>query len=189
MSGKVATGEEGDAQNLVSDQAGDSHHGGTSLVDLSVTLLQLGGIVQFVPAKVQGAVTEITNEFGLAKGITVDHLCHSKKGTHLEEYSVTISALVQGGESLDSVRDALGTGESNAVGGGQVTNDRQHGNTSVLDFDRAESIESILRGILQQAKRVEEAKLEETEENAIVRIDALRLGKYVFRNKDDSRAT
>jgi hypothetical protein len=40
----------------------DSHLGSTSLVELNSTLAQLGLSIEGVPAKVKGAVAEVTNE-------------------------------------------------------------------------------------------------------------------------------
>ena len=52
----------------------DSHHGGTALVELNGTLLELGLRIEGVPAKVDGSVAEVTDVLTRSGDVTHDHL-------------------------------------------------------------------------------------------------------------------
>jgi len=47
---------------LVDHKSEDTHHSGTAVVELDGTLLELGLLVKAIPAEVDVAVTEVTNE-------------------------------------------------------------------------------------------------------------------------------
>ena len=51
------------AQLLVNHKSEDTHLGGTAVVELDGTLLELGFIIKRVPAKVEVSVSEVTREF------------------------------------------------------------------------------------------------------------------------------
>ena len=48
--------------------------------------------------------------------------------------------------------------KSNTSGGHEVAKDGKHGNAAVLGLDSAESIESLLIGVLQKAQRIEKSE-------------------------------
>ena len=53
-------------------EAKDAHHGGTALVEFNGTLLELSFGIKSVPAKVNGTITEVTDEFGFSGQVTHD---------------------------------------------------------------------------------------------------------------------
>ena len=58
---KIRVVSEGTDQ-FVDHQAKDDHLGGTSVVELNGTLLQLGFLIKVIPAKVDVSITEVTGE-------------------------------------------------------------------------------------------------------------------------------
>ena len=104
------------AHNLVGHESQDAHLCSTAVVDLDGSLLLLGGLVKLVPAKVEGAIAEITGELGrasevaaIAREASIGHLHHSPSSNHLGPNHARDSG--KGGKSSGNV---LGTRESNA---------------------------------------------------------------------------
>jgi len=104
------------AHNLVNHKPKDAHLCSTAVVDLDGSLLLLGGLVKLVPAKVEGAIAEITGELGrasevaaIAREASIGHLHHSPSSNHLGPNHARDSG--KGGKSS---RNVLGTRESNA---------------------------------------------------------------------------
>ena len=58
-----ASGKDGNAQYVVDHKTEETHLGGTAVVELDGTLLELGFFVKRVPAKVEVSVSEVTREF------------------------------------------------------------------------------------------------------------------------------
>ena len=140
----------------------DSHHGGTSIVQFNSSLLNFGGVIEIVPSKVKGTVTEVTDVFGFVVepfGITVDNSGNGEKGKHLQKDVLAILGGKKVIECLQTGRDISSTGESDSGGGDQVSGDGKHGNTSVGDFVFSEKVEFFLRTVFDESKRIEKTKL------------------------------
>lgn len=160
MARQEAAGKDGVTEDFVSNETGDTHHGCPAVVEFDGSLPKLGVGVKLVPAKVERAISEITNELGLTKGVPVHHLGNGKEGGHLQEDRVAVLGLVQGWESLEAIGDTLKTGDTNASGSGEVTDHGQHGNTAMLEFNRSETVEALLAAICTtQIQRIKEAQL------------------------------
>jgi hypothetical protein len=149
------------AQLLVDHKGKDSHLGGTALVELDGTLLELGILVEGVPAKVDGVVTEVTNEFSSGDVLHDGKLQETDETDDLGNTSTTNG--IDGGESvgdgLKSVaRVVNGTRKTDAGLGNEVSNNGEHGNTSVLDFDVTQAVESGLVAVGNEAKGIPETK-------------------------------
>jgi hypothetical protein len=146
----------------VDHEGKDTHLGGTSLVELDGTLLHLGVRVKGVPAIVDSAVSEVTDEFTLAGDITHDELQEETEANDLAP-----AFLRDSGESTESRRDIREaearvvdvSGKTDTGRGDEVTGDGKHGDTSVLELDLTKAVEAALRGVAQQTQGVEEAKL------------------------------
>ena len=154
------------AHLLVDHEAKDAHLSGTAVVQLDAALLALPLVALLVPAKVEeglllavevdlGSVAEITRELGLVPvnlgGIAVDHL-HGRPGEeHLDP-----NVEGEGTPCVEAGGDVLGTGEANAGGGGEVSNDGKHGNAAVLQINFDGSIDSQGEYILKLKVRIEE---------------------------------
>ena len=150
---------------LVNHKSKDTHHGGTSVVQLNGTLLKLGILIKCIPSEVDGAVTEVTDE--VTGGGTVGTVLHDSKlqeaneGKHLEG---TGNGDVEGsGPALADVGE-LGPGkvnisrEAESSAGGNLAQEGELANTAVLQLNVTEAVESLLVGIIEQAKGVEESK-------------------------------
>jgi len=143
----------------------DSHHGGTSVVQLNGTLGKLGLLIEGVPSKVKSTVTEVTNELVLAGNILHDAKLKSTNegedlgesgrgdGIRAEEGGKAVGVGVEGvaGVVNVSVKVDSGTGDDLAQEG-------KLADTSVLDLDVSEAVEALLVGTIEQAEGVEEAK-------------------------------
>ncbi len=162
--GYLERGKEGvNISELVVDHKSEQTHlSGTSLVQFNSTLVHLGFGIKRVPAEVNEAVTEVTNEFVLASGI----LHESKlKGTN-EGNSLGNTGTWDGGkgsETRSTVREGSSrkvniTWEVDASLVNKESNNTKHTDTSVLDFDVSETVELFLVTIGNKAKGIEETK-------------------------------
>jgi hypothetical protein len=162
--GNLEWGEEViNVSELVVDHQGEhTHLGGTSLVQFNGTLGQLGISIERVPAKVKGAVTEITNKFVFASGILHD----SKfKQTNEEED-------LQGAGNWDGERGIPARSKVRELGSrvvnvtwevdaglvDKVSDNSKHADTPVLDFNISETVELGLVTVGNKAKGIEETK-------------------------------
>jgi hypothetical protein len=147
---------------LVDHEGKDSHHGGTALVELDGALLQLGLSIKCVPSVVNGTVAEVTREFSLASQIAHDTgLEDTNEEKELDKSSGR--DLLEGGEAVGDIGEALsrevdGSREADSGLLDEVSDNGEHGNTSVLQFDESEAVELFLVTVSDKAERVEEAK-------------------------------
>mmetsp|Transcript_3045 Transcript_3045/g.8595 ORF Transcript_3045/g.8595 Transcript_3045/m.8595 type:complete len:218 (-) Transcript_3045:42-695(-) len=153
--------DEGDSQLLVDHEGEDSHHGGTALVELDGALLELGLLVEGVPAEVEGVVAEVTDEFSSGDVLHDGELEEANEGDQLSD-SGTLDG-VEGGEAVWHI----GEGEAGVVDVSweadsglldQVSDDGEHGDASVLDLDVTEAVELLLVSVSDEAERIEESE-------------------------------
>ena len=127
---------------FVDHEAQDSHLGGTSIVELDAALGALPLLGLLVPAKVEeglllaievdlGSIAEVSRELRLVTvnlgGVAVDHL-HGRPGeAHLDP-----NVEREGAPGGETGGDVLCTGEADAGVRGQVSNNGEHGNATVL---------------------------------------------------------
>ena len=140
----------------------NSQHGGTSIVELYSTLDKLGLLIEGIPSVVKSSVTEVTGELRLSSYILhYEKLKASNEGNNLKK-----SSLGDGVDSGPSIRDGV-EGISGAVdvsrkvdsgAGDDVSKEGKLGNTSVLDLNITESVETLLVGIIKESKRIEKSK-------------------------------
>ena len=146
---------------FVNHQGKDTHLGGTSVVKFDSTLLKLGGIIKSVPAKVDGAVTEVTNEFSASDVLHDRNFEKTNEGNDLGK-----SSSRDGLEGSKSVGDGgkAGAGvvnvswKTDATFGSKVTGNGKHGNTAVLQLDVSKTIEFSLVTVSDKTKRIPVAK-------------------------------
>jgi len=100
---------------LVDHKSEDSHHGGTAVVELDGTLLELGLLVEVIPAEVNVSVTEVTDEL-VSSSRNIAH-----KGT-----------LEDSNESNDLDKSGSGNGVG-AEKGGNTIGERVKGVSGVVD--------------------------------------------------------
>mmetsp|Transcript_15008 Transcript_15008/g.27161 ORF Transcript_15008/g.27161 Transcript_15008/m.27161 type:complete len:206 (-) Transcript_15008:2-619(-) len=145
----------------MSDKSPDTHHSRTSLVQFNGTLVHFRGITQFVPSKVEGTITVISDKLGLIvqpMSVTVDNLCNHKKGTHLHQDIHTILGIQKCLPGRKTSGDVLGTRETNSGSSGEVASDGKHGDASVLDFLLPEVVECFFVSVCEESERIKEAK-------------------------------
>ena len=153
---------------LVNHKSEDTHHSGTALVKLNSTLLKLGLLVELVPSEVDGSVTEVTNEItGLG---TVGGVLHDTKLKSSNEKKDLSSSGSRDGVRASNGGETVGEGVEGVSGsidvsgkvvsstGDDVTQEGKHGNTSVLDLNVTETVETVLVGIIKKSKRIVESK-------------------------------
>ena len=135
------------------------------MVQFNSTLGQLGLFIERVPAKVKGAVTEVTDEFtgfGTVGGVLHDEeFQETNKGQDLEgsgnrDRERGIPAVSEVGELGARVVNV--TREVDTGGVDQVSDNTQHTDAAVLDLDVTEAVELFLVTIGNKAKGIEEAK-------------------------------
>mmetsp|Transcript_11532 Transcript_11532/g.16695 ORF Transcript_11532/g.16695 Transcript_11532/m.16695 type:complete len:123 (+) Transcript_11532:93-461(+) len=92
---------DGSSKLLMNHKSKDSKLGGTSIVKLNGSLLQLGLLIEGVPSKVEGSITEVTDEFTLSGNILHDkELEEANEGNDLEK-----TGFGHGSNSGPSIRD------------------------------------------------------------------------------------
>jgi hypothetical protein len=152
---------------LVDHESEDSELGGTSVVQLNGTLLELLLFGEGVPSEVDVSVTEVTNEFVSHTG-DVTHegaLKDSNGGNHLDKSSGgdgvgsdksgnTVGVRV---ERVSGVVDV--SGKVDSCSGGDLSKECKHTDTSVLDLDVTKAVETIFLDISgEKSEGVEESK-------------------------------
>ena len=135
---------------LVDHEAKDTHHGSTAVVELNSLLVDNGLLVPLGLCKVDlldlvlatrvSHLKETDEEDDLHKTAKRDSLEASKTSFHRREWNAVCDL----------------TRESISLGGDDVAEDGQHGNTAVLGLDITVELECLSIGILQQTKRIEE---------------------------------
>jgi hypothetical protein len=140
----------------------DSHLGGTSLVELDGTLLKLGLTVERVPAVVDGAVSEVSDEFGLSGQVTHDTALEDSDEEEELDKS-TGRDLLEGGESTGDGGEGLsaevdGSWKADSGLGDEVSDNGKHGDTSVLQFNSTEAVELFLVAISNKSEGVKESE-------------------------------
>ena len=150
---------------LVNHKAKNTHHSGTSLVKLNSTLVKLGILIEVVPAEVKGSVTEVTNEVILSGNILHDEKLKESNeendlkesiggdGVVSEESSESVGVGVEG---ISLGVDISGDVESGT--GDDVSKEGKLGDTSVLDLNVTETVETGLAGLVKKSEGVEESK-------------------------------
>ena len=118
--------------------------------------------VKSVPAKVKGSVTEVTNKLSLSSHIL--HHCKLKEANKCKDLESSSNRNLQGASPAFSNVRELGsvvrniTGKTETSTGGDLSKEGKLADTSVLDLDVTEAVESLLVGTIQQAEGIEESK-------------------------------
>ncbi|EJK45348.1 hypothetical protein THAOC_36040 [Thalassiosira oceanica] len=161
----LSNNRDGSSELLVDHKSKDAHHGGTAVVELNTALDVLGLLIKSVPAEVNGAVPEVTDELILARDILHDtELKKANEGNHLDESS--------GGDGVRSTDGGPAVGERvervsgpvdasaevDSGAGDDVSEEGKHRDTSVLELDESEAVESLLVGVVKEAERIVESK-------------------------------
>lgn len=163
MTREVSPRQDGNAHDLVGDESPDPHHRRPSVVQLDAALVHLGGGAELVPSEVQRAVAVIPDELGglLVEpvGVAIADLGHDEERAHLHEDVHPVLGIEESLPGAETVGDALGAGEAYAGGRHEVSDDGEHGDTSVLDLLLAQVVEGGLIALLEESEGVEEAEL------------------------------
>ena len=151
---------------FVDHKSEDSHHGGTAVVKLDGTLLELGLLIEGVPSQVNVSVTEVTDELvsGSRNILHETNFEESNEGDHLDKSGSRDgvrsdkggNSVRVGVESISGVVDASRKVDSTT--GGDLSKEGKHTNTSVLDLDVSETVELCLVTVFNESKRIEESK-------------------------------
>ena len=147
---------------LVDHKSKNSHHGGTSVVELDGTLGKLGLFIEGVPSEVKSSVAEVTRELALSGNILhYEKLKSSNEGNNLQKSSLgdgvdggpTVGDGVEAGSRVVNV-----SGKLDSVTGHDLSKESKLGDTSVLELDITKTVEFLLVGIGQKSQRIEESK-------------------------------
>lgn len=146
---------------FVNHKSKNSHLGSTSVVELNAALGTLLVSTPIRPAEVN-SVSEVTWEFSSTFNIPhgeelkgtdeADNLLESLK----RNFSKAFPSIADGAEGSSGVVNV--TWEVDSSSGSDLPHEGKHGNTSVLELDETETVESFLVTIFHQTKRVEHAK-------------------------------
>jgi hypothetical protein len=139
---------------LVDHESEDSQLGGTSVVEFDGTLLHLLFRGEGVPSEVDVSVTEITNEFVTGIGYITHEgaLEESNEGNHLHESGSWDgirardggNSIGEGVEGVTGVVDVSWKVDSST--GDNLSKEGKLTDTSVLDLDVTETVETVLVG-------------------------------------------
>ena len=146
-------------------QAKNSHHSGTSVVQLNSTLLKLGLLVELVPSALEGSVTKISGELVSESW----HILHDGNFKQTDEREDLNEALGGDGIRSEDGGKTVGVGvegvaveinisaEVSTRACDDVSQESKLSDTAVLDLNVSEAVESLLVGTIEQAEGVEEA--------------------------------
>ena len=145
---------------LVDHKGEDSHLGGTAVVELDGTLLELLLLRELVPSEVDVSITEVTNELSSGDVLHDRDFKETNEADDLEDSSGL--DLVEGGKTRGDIgelgaRVVDGSRKTNSGGGNDVSENSQLGDTSVLELNVTEAVEAILVSIGEHTKRIEES--------------------------------
>mmetsp|Transcript_5098 Transcript_5098/g.12817 ORF Transcript_5098/g.12817 Transcript_5098/m.12817 type:complete len:204 (+) Transcript_5098:382-993(+) len=162
MAGEDVARQDRHAHFFVNHEAEDAHLRGPAVIKLDRPLPQLRGIVELVPAEVQLAVPEVAHEFRLVVqpvGVPVHDLGHREEEEHLDQDLLPGVGRTQRRPRSEARGDVRGKIREAISGcGREVSDDGEHGDAAVLELDEAETIESILIGVLEHAEGIEQAE-------------------------------
>jgi len=140
---------------LVDHEGKDTHLGSTTVVKLNCRFLGDSGSIPLGGGKLGGLdliFAGSESDFDEADGKnnfedSVDRKCveHGKTGLH---FRIRDSTFLDSGV----------TRQSPTVSGGDVSKNRQHGNSAVLNFNSAKAIESFLISVVKETERIPETK-------------------------------
>jgi len=151
---------------LVDHESEDTEHGGTAVVELDGTLLKLGLFIKVIPAEVNVSVTEVSNvlvssswnithEGNLQQTDEGDDLALSLEGDGIRA-DKSGNTVGEGVEGVSSVVNVSWKVDSST--GDNLSKEGKLSNTSVLDLNVTETVESLLVGIIEHTEGIEEAK-------------------------------
>ncbi|EJK45349.1 hypothetical protein THAOC_36041 [Thalassiosira oceanica] len=164
---------------LVDHKSKDAHHGGTAVVKLDATLGELSLLIKGVPAEVEGAVPEVTDEL-VSSSLDVLHdeeLENTNESNDLGKSSSrdgvrSVDGGPAVGERVERVSGRVdASAEVDSGAGDDVSEEGKLGDTSVLDLDVSETVESLLVGVVKEAERIEESKRRLGSELTLERIE------------------
>jgi hypothetical protein len=139
----------------------DSHLCSTSVVKLDSTLGKLGLLIEDIASEVKSLVTEVTGELSSSYVLHDSKLKESYEGNDLEKSSsgdssnssISIGDGVEGGSGVVNV-----SGKVDSSTGDDVSEESKLTDTSVLELNITETVETILVSIIKKSKRIEESK-------------------------------
>jgi hypothetical protein len=151
---------------FVDHKTNNSELGGTAVVQLDRALGKLGLFIEFVPSVVDPSVTEVTNEFVAGTGDVLhegdleetneaDHLANSVEGDGVGSLDGG-QTVGEGAERMTGVVNV--TREVDSGTGEDVSEEGQLSNTSVLDLDVTETVETFLIGAVEETKGIPASK-------------------------------
>jgi hypothetical protein len=151
---------------LVDHESEDSQLGGTSVVELDGTLGHLFFFGEGIPSEVDVSITEVTNEFVSGVGdITHDGAFEeSNEGDQLDESSSGDGigardggdSIGEGGEGVSGVVNVSWKVDSST--GDNLSKEGKLTDTSVLDLDVTETVETVLVGSIEQSHGIPTSK-------------------------------
>jgi hypothetical protein len=151
---------------LVDHESEDSELGGTSVVELDGTLGHLLFFGEGIPSEVDVSVTEVTNEFVSGVGdVTHDGAFEeSNEGDQLDKSSSGdgIGAR-EGGDSIGERREGVSgvvnvSWKVDSSTGDNLSKEGKLTDTSVLDLDVTETVETVLVGSVEESHRIPASK-------------------------------
>jgi len=160
----LSNNREDSSELLVDHEAKDSHHGGTSLVELDTTLLRLPLRGLLGPSEVE-SVTEISLELSLSGDVLHDpELKEGNEGSDLKK--------ARGGDGVGAIDGSKTVGETSegvarevnvsgkvvSVTGDDLAKESKLRNTSVLELDVKEAVETLLVGVVKESKGIPESE-------------------------------
>eukprot|EP00804_Cyclotella_cryptica_P028180 CCRYP_011040-RA/>CCRYP_011040-RA protein AED:0.21 eAED:0.21 QI:386/-1/0/1/-1/1/1/0/192 len=145
----------------------NTHHGSTAVVELNGTLLELGLLIERVPAEVDVSVTEVSNMLVASSG-NIAHegaLKDANESNDLDKSSSGdgVGAKESGdtiGERVERVTSIVdGSWEVDASTGHNLSEEGELGDAAMLDLDVTETVEALLGAVTREhSEGIEESK-------------------------------
>ena len=133
---------------LRTHQSENAHHGGTSIVEFNRALLELLFLRERVPAPVEGTIAKVTDKLIATVGVAL----HDKEFEETDEKADARKAFLgnsrfggNGGDTGRIIRKLVAGINVHANTGDELTDNGQHANVAVLDFDTLETTVKLFR--------------------------------------------
>ncbi len=152
---------------LVNHKSENSHHGGTAVVEFDGALLELGLLIEVIPAEINVSVAEVSNELVSSSG-DITHegaLEDSNEGDDLDKSGSGdgVGSEKGGdtvGEGIEGVSGVVDrSGEVDSGTGHDLSEEGKHADTSMLDLDVTKTVEALLGAVTREhSEGVEESE-------------------------------
>jgi hypothetical protein len=139
----------------------DSQLSCTSVIQLNSTLGELGLLIEGIPSEVKRLITEVTRELSPSYVLHNEEFKKSDEGDDLKKSSLgdCSNSSPSIGDRVESSSSGINiSGKVDSSTGDDISKECKLTDTSVLELDITEAVETLLVSVIKKSKRIEESK-------------------------------